>query len=213
MAPIAIHSGNAASIRDVTVVATLRRRWRILSTGIARRRLERYANASARGTATLVTQPKQCVELREFEKRLEVLVEVRQTEFPTPLANPLCEGHQNAEPRAVDVAGVAEVDEKPALAIIERIEHDLLQLLSIRDDELAFHANYDGIAALVRRKTHLPSCRFECAAMFGPANRVAIELVIYLRSPRRYRRYHCDRCRDIEILTKQTLDITAARAE
>src|SRR5687768_18581350 len=62
------------------------------------------------------------VQLGELEQRLQVVVEVGQPQLPALLADLLGERHEDAEPGAVDVAGLAEVDEELPLAPLQLVE-------------------------------------------------------------------------------------------
>src|SRR5688500_12908614 len=68
----------------------------------------------------------ECVELRELEQGLEVVVEVREPQFAALLANLLRERHEDAKPGAVDVTRLAEIDQEALLALFELIEDLLL---------------------------------------------------------------------------------------
>src|SRR5687768_9800746 len=96
----------------------------------------------------------QRVELRELEQGLEVVVEIREAELPALLADLLGERHEDAEPRAVDVARLTEVDQELLLALFELVEDFLLQLLSVADDELAFDINHADLSLLLDREAH-----------------------------------------------------------
>jgi hypothetical protein len=95
------------------------------------------------------------VELRELEQRLEVVVQVREPELTALLADLFGEGHQYAEAGAVDVAGLGKVDEELSLAALQLVDHLLLELLSIADDELSFHVNHDDLPFLLDREAHV----------------------------------------------------------
>src|SRR4029079_11238415 len=71
------------------------------------------------------------------------------------LANFLGQRHEHAETRAVDVTGLAEIDEKLLLALVELIEDLLLQLLPVADDELAFDVNHANLSLLLDREAHV----------------------------------------------------------
>src|SRR6476661_1390663 len=98
----------------------------------------------------------QRVQLRQLEQRLQVVVEVGEPELPTLFANLLRQRHQHTEPRAVDVAGLAEVDEELLLTLLQLVENLLLQLLPVTDDELTFHVNHDDVSLLLDREAHGP---------------------------------------------------------
>jgi len=96
------------------------------------------------------------VQLRELEQRLEVVVQVGESEFPALLPDLLGEGDQHAQTGAVDVARLREVDEELLLTALELVEHFLLELLSISDDELAFHIHHDNLPFFLDREAHVP---------------------------------------------------------
>src|SRR6185369_8367719 len=96
------------------------------------------------------------VELRELEQGLEVVVQVREPELPALLADLLGERDQHAQPGAVDVARLGEVDEEFLLSALELVQHLLLELLSIADNELAFHVHHDNLPFFLDRKAHVP---------------------------------------------------------
>src|SRR5690606_23889365 len=77
----------------------------------------------------------QGVELRQLEQGSEVLVEVREPELPTLLADLLREADQHAEPRRIDVSGVGEVDQELPLSVLQLIQDLLLELLAVAHDE------------------------------------------------------------------------------
>src|SRR6266545_217216 len=90
----------------------------------------------------------QRVELGELEQRLEIGIEAGEPQLPALFADFLGERDQHAEPRRVDVPGLAEIDDELAGAFLERLEDVLLQLLAVADDELALYTDDDD-AALV----------------------------------------------------------------
>src|SRR5688500_5639194 len=94
------------------------------------------------------------VELGQLEQGFQVVVEVREPQLTALLANLLGQRDQDAEPRAVDVPGLAEVDEKALLSLLQLIEDLLLELLAIADDELPFHINHDDLSLLLDREAH-----------------------------------------------------------
>src|ERR1041384_8524293 len=77
------------------------------------------------------------VELRKLEEGAEVLVEPRDPELAAQVANLLRQRDQRAEPRRIDIAGPAAVDQEAALAPVESLLHQPLQLLAVAHDELA----------------------------------------------------------------------------
>src|SRR5438045_8871208 len=94
------------------------------------------------------------IQLRQLEKRLEIIVEVGETQLATLLPNLLRQGDEHAESRAVDIAGLAEVDEKFLLTLLELIEHFLLQLLAIPYNQLTFYIDHDHVSLFLDRETH-----------------------------------------------------------
>src|SRR5262245_4268044 len=136
-----------------------RRRELVGGTG-ARRWPQRGSNARVRCTsATLIAHAEENVELRQLEKRRQVLVEVCQAELPTLRADLPQEGDQHPDTGTVDIAGPTEVDEELALAALEFFEHKLLQLLSVGYDELAVGVDHECIAAPPGREAHVSSPR------------------------------------------------------
>src|SRR5215207_4857959 len=111
------------------------------------------------------------VELRELEQCLEVVVQIREAELPALLADLLRERHEHPEAGAVDVARLAEVDEKLALAPLQLVEHLLFQLLPVADDQLAFHVDDDDVVLLLDREAHVlsPSGTIPCCVFGAPA--------------------------------------------
>src|SRR5688572_21087547 len=95
------------------------------------------------------------VELRQLEKRLEVIVEIRESQLTALLTNLLRQRDEDAQPRAIDVSGLAEVDQELALPLLELVQHLLLQLLPVADDELPLHVHDDDIALLPDREAHV----------------------------------------------------------
>src|SRR4030095_4143752 len=96
----------------------------------------------------------QGVELGQLEERLEVIIEVGQTELPALFANLLRQRDENAQARAVDVASLAEVDEEFLLTLLELIENLLLELLTVPHDELPFDIDHNDLCVFLDRETH-----------------------------------------------------------
>src|SRR3954471_21055181 len=88
------------------------------------------------------------VELGELEQTAEILVEPREPELAAGLADPLGDGHQGAEPGRVDVSGLGKVDQDPALTLVQCGEDQVLELLPVADDQLAFDLDYGHPAAV-----------------------------------------------------------------
>src|SRR5690242_3964408 len=99
------------------------------------------------------------VELGELEERLQILVQPRQAQVPALLADLLGERHQHAEAGGVDVAGLGKVDDELAPAAFQRVDHLLLQLLAIADDQLPVDSHdHDALGILRQAEAH-PSLR------------------------------------------------------
>src|SRR5262245_40956275 len=97
----------------------------------------------------------QCIELGQLEQGLQVLVQSGQPQLPTLLTDLLGERHEHAESGRIDVAGLREVDDEPARATLEGVEHLLLQLLTIADDQLAVDTHdHDAARILIQREAH-----------------------------------------------------------
>src|SRR5207247_7870078 len=78
--------------------------------------------------------------------------------------------HQHAQSGAVDVAGLREIDQKLAAAAFELVQHFLLQLLTIANDELPFDVDYDYVILLLDREAHVfLSSRARRSAVASPA--------------------------------------------
>src|ERR1043166_5674118 len=90
------------------------------------------------------------VELGELEEGAKVLVEPRDPELSAQVADLLRQGDQRAEPRRIDIAGLAAVDQEAALAPVEALLHQRLQLRAVAHDELAVDPD-DGDAGPVGR--------------------------------------------------------------
>ena len=58
---------------------------------------------------------KERVELRELEQRLEIVVQIRETELTALFTNLLGERDEDAQPGAVDVAGLRDGDGLPRI--------------------------------------------------------------------------------------------------
>src|SRR5438105_5630938 len=96
----------------------------------------------------------QRIQFRELEQRLEVVVQVREPKLPTLLSNLLGQGHEHAESGTVDVSGLREVDEKLLLTTLQLVQHLLLQLLPVADDELALDIHNNDFRLLRDREAH-----------------------------------------------------------
>src|SRR4029079_7542083 len=94
------------------------------------------------------------VELRQLEQGLEVVVEVGQPQLTTLLADFLGQRDENAKTGAVDVTGLRKVDQELLFPALELIEHLLLELLPISDDQLTFHIHHDHLPFLLHREAH-----------------------------------------------------------
>src|SRR5688500_13021832 len=90
-----------------------------------------------------VRDVEQRIELGQLEQRLQVLVQSGEAQLTALLADLLRQADQHAQARAVDVAGVREVDEELPLPGVQTLENLLLQLLPIADDELTLDVD-DG---------------------------------------------------------------------
>src|SRR5690554_3256015 len=66
---------------------------------------------------------KKRVELGQLEQRLQVVVQVRQTQLAIDLADPLGERDQHAEPGTVDVAGLSEIDKELPFSTFQLLQH------------------------------------------------------------------------------------------
>jgi hypothetical protein len=88
----------------------------------------------------------QRIELRQLKQRLEVVVEIRESEVPIQLANPLRERYQNPQTGAVDVPGPAKVDQELPLSALNFVEDALLELLPISDNQLPLNRDHAGVA-------------------------------------------------------------------
>src|SRR5213080_4383069 len=71
----------------------------------------------------------QGIELRQLEERLQVVIQIRQPQFPTLLANLLRQRYEHAQSGAVDVSRLREVNEKLLLAPLQLVQHFLFQFL------------------------------------------------------------------------------------
>src|SRR5687768_5330357 len=98
----------------------------------------------------------QRIELGQFEWRLEVVVQIGQPKLTPLLPDLLRERYEDAEARAVDVTGLREVDQELLLSTLQLVQHLLLQLLSIADDELPLNIHHDDLSFLLDRKAHVP---------------------------------------------------------
>ena len=127
----------------------------------------------------------QRVELGELEQGFQVVVEIRQPQLPALLANLLGERHEHAQPGAVDVAGLGEVDEELLLAALQLVEHLLLELLSITDDELTLHVHHDDLSFLLDREAHVPvswRISFSAVSAGSPACNAVIAATLKMSS-------------------------------
>src|SRR4051812_20107169 len=124
---------------------------------VSRRRKRQRGRASEaiERALTRVGDLKECVELGELEQRLQIVIEVRETQLSALLADLLGKRYENTKAGAVDVAGLREVDEELLLAPLELVQHLLLQLLAIADDELSLHINHDDVSLPLDRETHV----------------------------------------------------------
>ena len=124
--------------------------------GASRQRRRCAARRSAGRAVARIRDLEQRVELGELEQRLQVVVEIREAQFPALLTDLLRERDEHTETRAVDVAGLGEVDEELLLTALQLVEHLLLELLSIADDELPLHIDHDDLSFLLDREAHVP---------------------------------------------------------
>src|SRR5207249_4093497 len=118
----------------------------------------------------------QRIQLGELEQRLEIFVEPRQSQIPALLADLLRERDQDAEAGGVDVAGAAEVDDELLGAALERVQHLLLELLPVADDQLPVDAHDDdplGIFPQVDAHAVSSACRMATVAVSTISSGVA----------------------------------------
>src|SRR5690348_2114264 len=94
------------------------------------------------------------IELGELEERLQVVVQIGESQLTALLPDLLREGHEHAETRAVDISRLREVDEELLLAPLQLVQHLLLQFLSVANDELALYIHHNDVCLLRDREAH-----------------------------------------------------------
>src|SRR5207245_7496934 len=77
----------------------------------------------------------QRVQLGQLEQGLEILIQAGESQVAALLANLLRERDEDAQARGIDVAGAGEVDDELLGPAVQRLEHLLLQLLAVADDQ------------------------------------------------------------------------------
>src|SRR5207244_9275168 len=86
------------------------------------------------------------------------------------------ERHQDAEAGRIDVAGLGEVDDELLATGFERVEHLLLQLLTVADDQLPVHPDHhQTVLVLLETEAHdrSPAARTATAAVSTISSAVA----------------------------------------
>src|SRR5205807_3960706 len=95
------------------------------------------------------------VQLGQLEQRLEIFVQAAEPEVSTLLADLLRERHQDAKAGRIDIAGLGEVDDELLATGFERVEHFLLQLLTVADDQLPVHPDHHhAVLVLLETEAH-----------------------------------------------------------